>query len=161
MKKLILLLCPLLFCGCFTVTIQQSESTETEKVEEVEEVKEITNSLSERHFEIKHETEVDDGILPESIVSWIEAELEDQEEYEIITFNSNKEAQDGFEQMKAHEQQDLDDIISEQDGIFIQTDKEDNSVKAMFVHDNLVIIGEREDGNLDLLIQQFKDWNLM
>lgn len=153
MKKIILLLCPLLLCGCFTVTVQETESTE---VEDVEEVKEITNSLSKRHFEIKHETEVDS-----TISSWIEAELEDQEEYEIITFHTEKEAQDGFEQMKAHEQQDFDDIISEQDGIFIQTDKEDNSVKAMFVHDNLVIIGEREDGNLDLLIQQFKDWNLM
>ena len=153
MKKLILLLCPLLFCGCFTVTIQQSESTE---IEEVEEVKEITHSLSERHFEIEHETQVDNNVT-----SWIEAELEDQEEYEIITYKSSKEAQEAFEQLKAHEQQDLDDIISEQDGIFIQTDPEDNSVKAMFVHDNLVIIGEREDGNLDLLIQQFKDWNLM
>ena len=157
MKKLLFLLVPFLWAGCVVHTNPEIPVADQEVPDEVSY---IVDDLKSRNFELESDLEEDDEIDIRTVTAWIDAELNNQEDYSIITFKSSKEAEAAFKNIKAHEQLDSDDEISEQDGIFIQTDIEDGSVEAMILHDNQIVIGEREDGNLDLLIQQFTDWKL-
>lgn len=166
MKKLLILLLPFLLVGCVTVNVTEDpDDKEDDKIiQEIEEndvpkeTTSIIDDLKARNFIIKSDPD-DDEIDLTTVVSWLEAELEDQEEYTIITFKTAEDAKTGFENLKAHEQLDSDDILSEQDGIFIQEDT-DGSIEAMILHENQIVNAEREDGNLDLILKQFEDWNL-
>ena len=163
MKRILsLLIIPFLLAGC-TVNIEiESEDKPDKKdpvVEVIDETDPIIKDLKSRNFTIESDPD-DDGIVDlNTVVSWLEAEIEDFEEYTIITFKTPEDAKTGFENLKAHEQLKSDDILSEQDGIFIQEDS-DGSIEAMILHDNQVINAEREDGNLDHIITQFETWKL-
>ena len=156
-----LLIIPFLLSGC-VVNIKIESDDKPEKkdpiVEKIDDSDPIIQDLQSRNFIIESDPD-DDEIDLTTVTSWYEAELEHQEEYTIITFKTAEQAKIGFENLKAHEQLKSDDILSEQDGIFIQEDT-DGSIEAMILHDNQVINAEREDGNLDLILQQFESWNL-
>ena len=156
-RKLILLLFPFLLAGCVVHVNVDSSATAGEVPKELSY---IVEDLKSRNFDLEADMDDDDEIDTNTVISWIEAELENQEEYSLITFKSNEDAEKAFETMKQAESLDLEKQTSEQEGIFIQTDIEDGSVEAMILHENHIVIGEREDGNLDALIQQFTDWKL-
>ena len=174
LKKTILFLtiCSL-FAGCMSAPSNHSENdansasdtteteknTDTKKEAKVENTtaNAILNDLENRKFTIENNWDDDeDGIDPNTVQLWKEAESP-LEDYEIIVFDTKKTAQSVFDSLPKYHY----NMKDQSSNVKVETDPEDGEIEVFVLKDNLLLHAEREDDNLNAILNQFNSWKLL